>query len=543
MNKKAEKSIVFGILLIYLVLFFISVGLVAGALDKTFTGNLSGFVDTWRLRTLAIAESGYDNYDFQQPAPPPSDYAQFYSVVVDGSSYNLAIDLFNNSGLPRIINVTLTSDAGRTGVMNISWPILTGTTYRGNITYFGEDSSYATSIGSANLSATNSYAYSVINNQTVYAQVYIDWYNYGPDTPTATINSSLGTNKTLQGLYCKAASINDPEGSSATASVRWYKNGVLDNTQNPSTVYSDGANIAIMLDSDNTTRTENWSCSMRLYDGTNYSSWSSQSENLTIENTLPTVTLSTPSDDTASTDRTPTFTWTSDDDDSGDVAGLTYELNLTSNPSSLCSDNNWKGSDTVSKETISTSETYTIPNTLYLKCLLDNTDSYDWAVRAWDGADYGAWTTAWNYSVNSVVDINLNVDALAFGSLNRTNSNDTTDDNPAPFNLSNDGNVEVNVTVNFTSLWASVAIPSDYYNYTVRTEGLPSCYFSARNDTWYNANTVNEQLLTRLNFTAGYQSGCDDALIDISLLVPPSEPGSTSYESTIWFTASLGEAY
>jgi hypothetical protein len=266
---------------------------------------------------------------------------------------------------------------------------------------------------------------------------------------------------------------------------------------------------------------------------------STETRSVTV-NQIPTVTLSAPAHGNVTTNRTPMFTW-SGNDGGGGPSALTYEINLT------C----WEGGSIVSggsvyvnKETLGTATSY-IPSS-YLKCLSDNNQYYNWTVRAYDGVNYSAWATERNISIQSLITISLPVNSVNFGAMNISDTEDTSDDNPAPLVLSNDGNTELNITVNFTDLWNSIANPSKYFQFKVRNL-TDSCFIYDNTTTsWTNATApgITGHAIQRLNFTSGYQTGCDNASIDINVEVPSAETVSIDNEprsSIITFISSLAE--
>ena len=116
----------------------------------------------------------------------------------------------------------------------------------------------------------------------------------------------------------------------------------------------------------------------------------------------------------------------------------------------------------------------------------------------------------------------------------------TTDNSPMPFVLRNDGNTELNVTVNFTDLWDTASNPTDKFQYKIRNNSL-SCFLTAgTQESWTNAPSTQSQAINRLNFTLGYQTGCNNVSVDIFIEVPPGEP-SGDKSSLITFISSLGE--
>ncbi len=356
--------------------------------------------------------------------------------------------------------------------------------------------------------------------------------NTVPDTPAVSINSTDLSNKTKQDLNCFAY-IYDSDNNTLNMSVVWYKNNATNLSVDYNNSYINGTLFNAVLNNGNTTKGENWSCGLRLYDGKGYSNWSNSSQ-LFILNTLPAVSLLTPPNNNVTNNRTPTFTWSGVDDD-GD--SLQYEINISLLATSTCSE----ADRYIAKETISTSTSYTVSN--YMKCLSDNNDKYQWTVRAWDGEGYGNWnSSARNISIQSEVTISLPVAGVDFGLMNISKTDNTADDSPRPLSLRNDGNAMLNISVNFSNLFSSAANPSKYYQYKVRNLTTGCFIYENSTTSWANASTITGMIIHKLNFTSGYQTGCNNASIDILVEVPADEPNGTK-SSTITFTSSLGEKY
>ncbi|MFO7872066.1 MAG: hypothetical protein R6U26_00290 [Candidatus Undinarchaeales archaeon] len=72
-----------------------------------------------------------------------------------------------------------------------------------------------------------------------------------------------------------------------------------------------------------------------------------------------------------------------------------------------------------------------------------------------------------NVTIPSSVQISLPVSQIDFGNLNISDSDDTSDLSPAPFEIQNDGSVNVNVTVYATDMFngSGAANPSSYYQF------------------------------------------------------------------------------
>jgi hypothetical protein len=299
--------------------------------------------------------------------------------------------------------------------------------------------------------------------------------------------------------------------------------------------YNNGSLFVGVLGNGNTTKGDNWSCGLRLYDGTAYSSWVNSTQ-LLILNSLPNVSLLTPVDGNITTNRTPVFIWSGSDDD-GD--SIQYEFNMSLISGSLCIDpvSRYKDNTTILGNT-----SYMVSP--YLNCFFDNLDNYTWQVRARDNAGYSSWASSRTVKIQSDISISLPVNTVNFGTLNMSSSDNTGDDSPAPLVLRNDGNARVNITANFTDLWATAPNPNASYRFKIRN--ATGCFIEDGNTTtsWTNAfnSSTTSGIIKKFNFTSGYQTGCNNVSVDISVSVPDQEtPGAKS--SVIIFTSRLEEVY
>ncbi|MEM5804554.1 MAG: hypothetical protein QXU82_01770, partial [Candidatus Aenigmatarchaeota archaeon] len=114
-------------------------------------------------------------------------------------------------------------------------------------------------------------------------------------------------------------------------------------------------------------------------------------------------------------------------------------------------------------------------------------------------------------------------------------SNQTDSGNPAPFEIRNDGTVRVNITVNATDLWSSVANPSEYYRVRVNDSSEGNCYLASDSQTTYMDmpdSLTPTSLVRRLNFP----SNCDTVQVHVNVTVPGSE-GAGVKTSSVEFTA------
>ncbi len=338
------------------------------------------------------------------------------------------------------------------------------------------------------------------------------------------INSTDGSNKTLQDLHCSATIFNDVE-NKMNISVKWYKNSVEVLSYSYNNNYENGTYFVADLSYTNTGKGQNWSCALRIFDGNYYSSWA-HSENLIIVNTIPTTTLSSPSNGFSTIDRTPTFNWVGEDDDNDDI---TYDFNISLVASSLCTDSD-KFIEDISTNTYTTSA---------LNCFFDNGDYYIWSVRAKDDESTGEWENYYNINISVLIDISVPVSSVSFGEIPYLGSDNTTDNSPLPFVIQNNGNSFINLNISATDLWDIVSNPTEYYKIKVDNVSGEEGAFNWTGSTvdWVNVPAIGDTIfIDKLN----YLDYIDSAEIDIYVQVPVNEI-PTAKSSTITFVSSFDE--
>jgi len=358
--------------------------------------------------------------------------------------------------------------------------------------------------------------------------------NSGPSNPTPEINSTDGSNKTLQDLNCYDVLV-DSDGDRMNVTVEWHKNSQYQF----SLQYNDYENSTFfnaVLDSGNTTKGDIWTCGMKLFDGIDYSELVNSTESVTILNSPPPIpTLLSPLDSSTTTNRLPTFSWGGvTEDDDGDV--VLFELNIScyNLAGGVCAGS---GDDSRFYSGLS-STSYTLLDEL--KYFIDNGDYYNWTVRATDGIDPSDWSQEFRLNVTSLVEISLPNNSVEFGVISPQGNRNTLTNDPIPFLIRNDGNVFVNVTIRATDLWAKQANPSVYYQYKVDENPLePNSFNSLLSRILFRNMPLDsspELAIAELN----YSDSTDSVEIDINITVPFDEPADVR-SSTVTFTASLAE--
>ncbi|TKJ17215.1 hypothetical protein CEE44_01635 [Candidatus Woesearchaeota archaeon B3_Woes] len=115
---------------------------------------------------------------------------------------------------------------------------------------------------------------SITYNYTVYIN------NTKPTVDTPLINSSASENRSNESLNCYVQSASDDDNDTLNYTYKWYKNNILNTT-------TDNTNISYgVLGSGNTSKGENWTCSVIPYDGEENGT-AKNSTQLTIVNTGP----------------------------------------------------------------------------------------------------------------------------------------------------------------------------------------------------------------------------------------------------------------
>jgi hypothetical protein len=240
------------------------------------------------------------------------------------------------------------------------------------------------------------------------------------------------------------------------------------------------------------------------------------------ENDEPAKTsLSSPANQSHTTNRTPTFTWEVPSDADGDK--LNYTINITCLGG--CTDDNRMVTDIATNS-------YT--PTIQLKYFGDDNYYYNWSVRAGDGYEFGTWSDVWRLVIDTNVSLQVINNTVDFGS-NRVigYTDDSSDNNPYPFSIRNTGNCFINVNISASDLlWDSVATPSSYFRYKAdNAYGENGAFnYSGSQTAWANVPETNTTFVDYLNYTTSNNT----FEVDIAIQVPPSEPPGAK-TSTIIF--------
>ncbi len=272
------------------------------------------------------------------------------------------------------------------------------------------------------------------------------------------------------------------------------------------------------ITSQETTKGENWTVALTPTDNIDDGN-TSISNYVIIENSAPDhVNLSSPEAGNTTTDRTPTLTWLDGVDDDED--NLSYSL-LVDNDEDF-------SSPAIEIETSST--TYTPTTDLDLDIM------YYWKVNATDGEAGSAYSDVWNFTVNSYVSVSLINNTVDFGSMIRSTTDNTTDDSPYPFVVENDGNSLINISINATPLFDSVAMGSNYQFRIDNHTEAGSFNWTTSITTWTNMLTSQVVAIDALKYDDASDTAQCEILVDV-----PSDEIAGGKASNVLFEAGLAE--
>jgi hypothetical protein len=238
-------------------------------------------------------------------------------------------------------------------------------------------------------------------------------------------------------------------------------------------------------------------------------------------NQAPSIpTLLTPANNTLTVhDLTPLFNWTDSVDPEGDAINYTWDIDTNA----FC---NLPLATTVHESNF-TPSTDLCPDAL---------EYYYWNVTACDAWDCATTTDNFQFILEPYVEIVFVTDTVDFGVLNISQTDNTSDDDPTPFHLRNEGNVAselVNMSAD-SSLWSSPSggFGSTYWQSKAREVTGEENSFNASTQTTYTP-----VLSSLTGFIAGlnYTDSNDEVYIDFLVTVPDDEsPGAKS--STVTFS-------
>ncbi|MBI1969081.1 hypothetical protein HYS48_00165 [Candidatus Woesearchaeota archaeon] len=150
----------------------------------------------------------------------------------------------------------------------------------------------------------------------------------------------------------------------------------------------------------------------------------------------------------------------------------------------------------------------------------------------------GAPTATTQLSVTNTTALSLPTSSIDFGSIGVGAQDDTSDGTPAPFNVQNDGNVPINITINASLFFGSTrGANASSYQFKCRANEGPNCPTGSPT-SYTNMPTAND---TGKNLTTVFDLPSPDTndsrFVDIAVSVPSDELGG-SKSSTVTFVAT-----
>jgi len=155
-----------------------------------------------------------------------------------------------------------------------------------------------------------------------------------------------------------------------------------------------------------------------------------------------------------------------------------------------------------------------------------------WKIYYNDTANLQNATDILTFTVQASTSISMVTNIVGFGDIATDTWNDTSDNNPAPFKVRNDGNLNLNISINASNLWTTAANPTA--NYTA----------ACGNTTEWSCTEGSQMTYANVPSTAGvfiynlsWLSAEDEAELDINITSPTDEPAGAK-SSTITLTGS-----
>jgi hypothetical protein len=154
---------------------------------------------------------------------------------------------------------------------------------------------------------------------------------------------------------------------------------------------------------------------------------------------------------------------------------------------------------------------------------LDLDSPYTWIVKAYDGELYGQESDAFNYTVQSLVDVSLVAANISMSGLEPGDNMSTVNETPPPFVIENNGNVFVNLSVSANGqLWENAPLGTKYFRFMAgENSSKPNSFnMSLSASDWLNMSSTGQLAVADLD----YNDSSDYAEIEIAAEVPQSEP-------------------
>ncbi len=368
-----------------------------------------------------------------------------------------------------------------------------------------------------------------------YSTIRSDSYtiNARPDSLTPNLEGAGGTNRTHELLNC-TGNLTDFDGDPMNVTVTW-SNQTLGGSEFLQHVkynesYPNGTMFNATYDSNGTRWGDVYVCNIAVEDAWNSAPGGPASNQMNITNTPPErPTLLTPTNkNTTVFDRTPLFNWTNSTDvDVAEGREQTIVYNVSANYGDF-----GEGLNPVFYLPTGNGglDDYYIPS----NPIDVDTDVY-WFVDVSDGYDANE-SVVWNFTIESRLDIVLTSDEVAFGSMAIGENDNTTDKDPTPFVMENQGNVIMDVNLSATELFSTSGLGNSSYQFKIDESEADSFNTTGSVMDWAFMPTGMILAVDSLY----YESVNDTAECHINITIPPYEPAGDA-KSSVTFTSIIGE--
>ncbi len=239
-------------------------------------------------------------------------------------------------------------------------------------------------------------------------------------------------------------------------------------------------------------------------------------DNITILNSLPNVPLlQAPLNESNITNRMPELLWlNSTDSDTAD--NLSYNLYVSNS-----SDFAVLTINTTIPEANALNSSFLITNDL------DISSTYYWKVQATDGDAEGQWSNTFEFNVWTLVDVQLLVSNVDFGTLNPGASVNTTDANYTAMEITNLGNVPVTIDLKGTPFFTTDTSTGNY-SFMIEEKEL-GAYLSALT-SWTNMSETDVESIVQL-YHVNNSNSANEAYIHLLVKIPTQETAGAKHSN------------
>ena len=212
-------------------------------------------------------------------------------------------------------------------------------------------------------------------------------------------------------------------------------------------------------------------------------------------------------------ERRPNFNWSAASDPDGGFA-TNYTINISCGGGSCSCYQPFLNVTTTN---------YTVPNPLCVYSA-SNPISYNWTVTACDS--YGDCNTSnmSNFTISNQGNLVLLINYTNFTNMRIGQNNNTLTRSPTQLVAANIGNVLINVTINASALFNSVAMNTVYYQFEASVNKTGSFNSSCSQMTFANMSLSAQNLFCNLTYENNTALGNNTGNIELNITVPLIEP-------------------